>query len=597
MAFNPKSGPSPKEFQQAVERGDVHEVEASPDKMISMAKEIVADDKNLNTTYGEIGCANQEEESFVRQLFDATIKGKEFGREKTTLPPQRQAELQKNFFDALRGEKGLGQEEQKPIIETPESILGVKPAASLKELNEAYKELAKKYTKENTDNPEFNRVYKAYKELSDRKMEAQISQNLTDLSKVETPPEPNRIESDLDVAKRELEKLYSPERASIDVGLDIGKGVEVKPEILVGRSIPAEKPLIESRPEKTVEQIKAEADLAERKEQKREKAKAELPQILENINDTRKRKDRVNEHYFMEMAKEPYERITGKKLDEETVKRADLELKEEKLVRMKPEEYREKFTGRAEALAEQRKRSEVLSKVSARRWSFLSNKEKLQYTAQDGTIDYNKFNVDMVGKIDAKRQELEKKGIVVSANALYALAERGMRPEDIKVIGFWGRALQGFALQGFDIKIPQDPLFKGEKPRAHELFKNEFKDMVKGLEAEFNQSIKDEAKASIERQIKRGQEMWRAKKQKHMRSIIQETVDGYKKQQEEAGQRKKEKGAKKPLIEVVTRIGEKRTPEQVEEMREIRKQVEAEKKRKKKPAKKPAPKKPKGKGK
>lgn len=415
----------------------------------------------------------------------------------------------------------------------------------------------------------------------------------------QTPQAPEQekspnIESDLDIAKKELEKLYSPEKSSIDVGLDIGKGVEKEPEILVDKSIPVEKPLIEkeNKPEKTPEQIKAEAEFAERKEQKREKAKADLPQILENIYDTIKRKDRVNEHYFMEMAKESYERITGKKLDEEAKSRADLELKEERLVRMKPEEYREKFTDRAMKLAEQRKKSEVLSKVLARRLPYLSNEEKLQYTAKDGSIDSNKFYVDMVGKINAKGQELYKKGIVVPANFLYALAERGMRPEDIKVRGFWGKIFMGS-----DIKIPQDPLFKGEKPRAHELFKDEFRKMasLSNLWGEFERSIDNEAKASIERQIKRGQEMWRAKKQKHTRAIIQETVDGYKKQQEEE-QRKK--GAKKPSIEIVTRIGEKRTPEQVEEMREIRKQVEADsKKRKKKPAKKSASKKSKAKGK
>ena len=58
----------------------------------------------------------------------------------------------------------------------------------------------------------------------------------------ETPPEteqkksPN-IEPDLDIAKRELEKLYSPEKSSIDVGLDVGKGIEKEPEILVDKSI------------------------------------------------------------------------------------------------------------------------------------------------------------------------------------------------------------------------------------------------------------------------------------------------------------------------------------------------------------------------
>ena len=399
----------------------------------------------------------------------------------------------------------------------------------------------------------------------------------------EPSPEENPIESDLDTAKKELERLYGPEKASTDVGLDIGKGVEKEPEILIDRSI-------ESKPEITPEKISTKTGdvkvLEELRQQQIEDAKKELADNLNAINEARKKKDRTAEYSLLEKSELPFEIAEGKKLKKEAIDRADLELKEERLVRMKPEQYREKFTSRAEALAEQRKRSEVLSKVLARRLPYLSNEEKFQYTAKDGSIDSNKFNVDMVGKIDAKRQELEKKGIVVSANALYAMAERGMRPEDIKVRGFFGKIFTGW-----DIKIPQDPLFKGEKPRARELFKDEFKEMVKGLEAEFNQSIKDEAKASIERQIKRGQEMWRAKKQKHTRVIIQETVDGYKKQQE----------AKKPLIEVVTRIGEKRTPEQVGEMVKIRKRVETEKKRKKKPVKKVAkkliPKKTKAKGK
>jgi len=477
------------------------------------------------------------------------------------------------------------------------------------------------------------------------KVEQEIKNTDNNLERIEAEkkeePKVIDIRPDLDAAKKRLEELYGSDKASIDVGLDAKQNlsasevveeptptdIEKGSEIIIDKSILAvepepainediknplesfsadteqmraleesekkvevkpeeeksiETPQAEVKAEKTSEQIIAEAERAEKlRQQQIENAKKELVETQKAINEAREQKDRTTEHSLLEKAEMSFEIVEGKNLKEKAVERADTELKEEKLVRMKPEQFRQKFTPKAEAMAEQRKRSEVLSKVLSRRWTNLSNEERLKYTTKEGAVDYNKFNVEMVAKIEAKRQELEKKGIAISTNALYAMAERGMRPEDIKVRGFWGRIFKGS-----DMKIPQDPLFRGEKPIAHELFKNEFEEMVKGsemmpgFEGEFNRSIKDEAASSIERQIKSGQEMWRSKKQKHVRGTIQETVDRYKRQQEE--QLKIEQ--------------QKREEEEFEKIKKEKEDKKPEKK-KRKPVKKPASKLKKAKGK
>ena len=93
------------------------------------------------------------------------------------------------------------------------------------------------------------------------------------------------------------------------------------------------------------------------------------------------------------------------------------------------------------------------------------------------------------------------------------------------------------------------------------------------MEVRVKKHIEEAGKEEIERKIIEGQKMWRAKKQRHAGEIIQETVIKY---ETEKKLKVKPETAQKSKIEIVSRIGRERTPEQMREMEKIRKQVEAD---------------------
>jgi len=244
-------------------------------------------------------------------------------------------------------------------------------------------------------------------------------------------------------------------------------------------------------------------------------ARAGLEAQLQAINEAKEKKDGVAERSAFEEAKKLFEIVEGKKLAEEAVQRADVEIKQERLVKMSPEQYRQKYTERAEGQAEQIKKTNILEK----RFSALSEQEKSKYTSENGLENFSK---DMDAKIEAKRAELEKKGITISKNSFYAMMEEGLNPEQIKIVGLFSKK----------IEIAHKPLLAGRKGISERLSKEDFSKMTKESEESFVSGIKKQAGAELQREIKRGQDLWKAKKNKCMRDVIKDTVDGYKKQKE-----------------------------------------------------------------
>ena len=416
------------------------------------------------------------------------------------------------------------------------------------------------------------------------------------ISKPETEksvePKPSINPEELEKAKKHLSELYSPESATIDVGANIPEkfsNIEIAKEenppeqvkpIDIDKSIPIEKEkpqkneqqktpeqakdevkkaetidlsstqidtenvekiaekfsadteAIENKEQETPEQSAEKAKASEELRQKQiEDAKAELEAQLKIINEAREKKDRASEESFLEKAKTSFEVATGESLIKKTIERADVEIKEDKLIRISRKNYIEKYTPKVEAEVEQRRRSKILTEL----WTDLSDKDKAVFDNNSG-----EFAKKKQGEITDKIQELDKKGIAVSEKAFYAMMEKGLKPEDIKVRGFWGKLFMGN-----EIEIPRTAL-KDEKPKPYEAKKNSFMEMAKDLEEKFTDSIKDESRPIIERNIEIGQKMWRAKKQKSMRDVIGDTIEVYKNRKKKLFSNRKLKIKKKP---------------------------------------------------
>ena len=403
------------------------------------------------------------------------------------------------------------------------------------------------------------------------------------IPQIENPNEKKPLidPDELDKAKKHLEKLYNP-NSGIDVGADTPEkflNIETTEEknipeqvksVDIEKSIPIEKiELQENGQQETPEQLEEKKRVAEELRQKQiEDAILELEAKLKIIDEAREKKDKTAEHTNLEEAKMPFEVAAGKGLLEKAIQRADVEIKQENLVRMSPEQYKQKYAKRAEGQAEQIKKTNILEK----RFAALSEQEKSAYTGENGL---ERFSKDMDGKIEAKRAELEKKGIVIPKNSFYAMMEEGLNPEQVKIVGWFSKK----------IEITHKPLLAGRKGGAEKFSKEDFSKIAKESEKSFTSSIKTQAGAELQREIKRGQDLWKAKKNKCMRDVIKDIVDGHKKQKEEIMRQKeieKQKeieeeqkvgAGKKPKLEIIARIGRERTPEQIKEMERIRKEV------------------------
>lgn len=356
----------------------------------------------------------------------------------------------------------------------------------------------------------------------------------------ETQQKPPIEPDELEKAKKHLSELYSL-NSRIDVGADTPEkfsNVEITEEknipenmpeqiksVDIEKSIPVERAEPqENGQQETPEQLEEKRRAAEELRQKQvETAKSELEAQLKIINEAREKKDATTELSTFKKAENSYEIAEGRSLVKETIERADAEIKQERLVRLSPEQYEQKYTKRAEGRAEQIKKTNILEK----RFAALSEEEKSAYTGENGL---EKFSKDMDEKIEAKRGELEEKGIVISKNAFYAMMEEGLNPEQIKIVGWFSKK----------IEIAHKPLLEGRKGISERLSKDDFLKMAKKSEESFVSGIKKQARAELQREIKRGQDLWRAKKNKCMRDVIKDTVDGYKKKQQEEIRRQQE---------------------------------------------------------
>jgi len=267
-------------------------------------------------------------------------------------------------------------------------------------------------------------------------------------------------------------------------------------------------------------------------------AKAGLEAQLQAINEAREKKDWAAEHSALKEAEKLFEITEGKKLAEEAVKRADVEIKQERLVRMSREQYEQKYAKRAEGQAEQIKKTNILEK----RFAALSEQEKSKYAGENGLENFSK---DMDAKIETKRAELEKEGIVISKNAFYAMMEEGLNPEEVKTSGWFSKK----------IEITHKSLIAGRKGISEKLSKDDFLKMAKQSEESFVSGIKKQAEAVLAHEIKIGQDIWKAKKNKCMRNAIEDAI-GEKQPKPEIEKSKPEQteAEKKPEIDQAINI-------------------------------------------
>ncbi|MBI2049899.1 MAG: hypothetical protein HYT35_00365 [Candidatus Staskawiczbacteria bacterium] len=299
--------------------------------------------------------------------------------------------------------------------------------------------------------------------------------------KVEAPID---MKSELDEAKKYLEKLYSPEKSSE----------------IVDRSIPL--------PEKPIDKAQVKA------------ARNELIDLAKGINEARERKEVKTEMSLFDRAREVFETATGKDLEKKASGRAKVEAQSEGLRITTIEEYRKEGTAKIQERIRQKERSTAIKE----RWDMLSDKEKEKYF--EGSNNKNniskvnsariKFAMELREKIEAKRQELAKgkNGILISEDVFYELMKKGLKAEDIKKRGFFRRMFFGG-----DVKAP--PLDKTDG-RGSLIADKEY--LAQELELRVKKNIEEAAQEEMERKIIEGQRRWKEKKQRHMRELVEETA-------------------------------------------------------------------------
>ena len=331
---------------------------------------------------------------------------------------------------------------------------------------------------------------------------------------------------------------------------------------------------------KTEEQSKEEQksivdDLVEKVQQEKKEreaqvkvAKNELIDLAKGINDAREKKEVGTEASLFEKAKEVFEVATGEKLETIAKEKAKIEAEKEGLkVISKTEFLSQERISQTEGKILQKEWSSIIKD----RWAGLSEEEKQEYFGEAKDKKYpatiNEAVKNFASDLERKRQSLEKNGISMPREAFYQMMRDGLKPEDTKKVGLWGR------LFGKEIKIP--PLSK--KRKGYSLSKEDFKKETEETKQKITERIKREAKEELDEKVRTGQTKWRGRKQRSAKEIIQETAKKYKAEKEEAIKPEEpEKIAKKSKIEIFSRKGEARSPELIKEMEKIRKGVEAD---------------------
>ncbi len=375
---------------------------------------------------------------------------------------------------------------------------------------------------------------------------------------------PANVGLDIDAAKKYLEKVYGGEKSSAIIDQSIPISAKQEKESEKKPAVEEVKPSLEKEVSKEVEKKEptVEEKLAEK--EKIRVAKDELIDLAKSIKEAREKQEKEKEMSFYGKAKEVYETATGGSLEKIAGEKAKVEIEAEGLKFFNtPQEYRKEKTVETQDRIRQKERSAVIKE----RWNMLSDKEKGEYFGEGknknnpADIDSarSKFAVELNKKIDAKRQELSKgkNGITISEDVFYELMKKGLKSEDIKKRGIFGRMFGG------EIEIP--PL---DKRGYLEPTRND----LTAMEITAKKNIEEAAQEEIERKIIEGQRAFRGRKQRHTREIIQETAVKY-----EAEKKLEVKPEpQKPKIEIISRVGRERTPEHMKEMEKIRQQVETD---------------------
>ncbi len=320
------------------------------------------------------------------------------------------------------------------------------------------------------------------------------------------------------------------------------------------------------------QRIRETEEIGEAEGIKKEKIKDELIETAKKIEEAREKKQEEAENNLYERAVEPYREITGENLKERAKEKAKIEAEKEGLRFMTKQEF---LSPERIKNTEEKVRQRQWSEAILYRWNNLSDEERLRYVDENGKQNIGKFATELEGK----RQGLEKKGINLSRDAYYQMMKEGLQPDQMKVRGFWGRIFIGPEIEA--------PSLYWKKPL--DISKKELGNWATKAEAKSIDYAKREAQRELEQKVAEGQKRWKEKKQKCTRDLIEEVaqkIELERRAKEEA--KKKERRPRgypgypeKPKIELFSRVGKERTPQQIKEMERIRKQVEADIKRRK----------------
>jgi hypothetical protein len=308
----------------------------------------------------------------------------------------------------------------------------------------------------------------------------------------------------------------------------------------------------------------------------KERAEKDFPQILKGINEAREKGQKEAENSFYAVAPEVYKEATGEDLNPAVDEMVSNNLKETGMKIIKIKDYLS--PERVKKTEEEVKREERSSAI-LKNWEALPSKEKEKY-AQNGAINSEKF----VNDLSARKKALaEKEG--VSEAVFNRMTNEGLDVKSLKKRGFFGQMFGGAAVEV--------PTLDGSGVLSFSS-KKKFKEYLGKKESDAKDFAEKETKRRMDRKIIEGQARLRNEKHKCIRKIFQETIEKKEQaikiaeeQKVEAERTEEERRAKMeqekavPKIEIVSRIGRERTPEQMREIEKIRKQVEIDIKRRK----------------
>jgi|GEM_PF-4452276 len=162
------------------------------------------------------------------------------------------------------------------------------------------------------------------------------------------------------------------------------------------------------------------------------------------------------------------------------------------------------------------------------RWGAFTEEEKRQNGG-----DIKKYADDL----EKKRKGLEQIGYPLSKDIFYTLLREGYNPQDAKLKGLFGKKLIIEHLS-VDKRTFWEKQKSAEGTATYEKFieiksKKEFQQWSQEMQARFDQTIKKEAAAKLEKQNLEGRRQWLRRKMKVAKDIVEEVVASGKIKKEE----------------------------------------------------------------